>query len=69
LINFILSIRYLPEVMADGAMNQLSNPEVDVDIRRPNFVANQQILRLKLITNKLNNAHNGLDVDWIDTCT
>jgi len=55
--------------MADGAMNQLSNPEVDVDIRRPNFVANQQILRLKLITNKLNNAHNGLDVDWIDTCT
>lgn len=59
--------RYLPEVMADGAVNQLSNPEVDVDVRRPNFVANQQILRLKLITNKLNNAHNGLDVDWIDT--
>ncbi|ELU17458.1 hypothetical protein CAPTEDRAFT_32704, partial [Capitella teleta] len=59
--------RYLPEVIADGIAAQAANPEVDVDIRRPNSVLNQQILQLKLITNKLKNAYNGMDVDWIDS--
>ncbi len=63
----ILLCRYMPEVMGDGVMNQNNNPEVDVDVRKPNVVVNQQILQLKLITNKLKNAYSGLDVDWIDT--
>ncbi len=57
----------MPDVMADGLMGQINNPEVDVDIRRPNSQINHQILQLKLITTKLTNAYNGLDVDWIDS--
>ena len=57
----------MPEVMRDGLMHQINNPEVEVDIRRPSSLINQQILQLKLITNKLDNAYNGLDVDWVDT--
>ncbi len=59
--------RYRPEVMKDGVMAQNNNPEVDVDVRKPNSVINQQILQLKLITNKLATAYRGIDVDWIDT--
>ena len=53
--------------MRDGLMHQINNPEVEVDIRRPSSLINQQILQLKLITNKLDNAYNGMDVDWVDT--
>ena len=59
--------RYQPEVMKDGVIAQNSNPEVDVDVRKPSSVINQQILQLKLITNKLASAYRGIDVDWIDT--
>ena len=59
----------MPEVMRDGVENQINNPEVDVDIRKSNAVVNQQILQLKLISNKLGNAFNGVDVDWVDTGT
>lgn len=57
---------YLPDIVGYGLVNQVNNPEVDVDIHRPNAVLNQQILQLKIISNKLKNAYNGLDVDWID---
>ena len=60
-------VRYLPEVMGDGVAHQNNNPEVDVDVRKPNFIINQQLMQLKLITNRLWNAYNGVDVDWIDT--
>ena len=63
----ILPHRYRPEVMDDGVINQNNNPEVDVDVMKPNFVIQQQLLQLRLITNKLRNAYKGLDVDWIDT--
>lgn len=59
--------KYMPDVMADGLVSQINNPEVDVDIRRPNSHINQQILQLKLMANKLVNAYNGQDVDWIDS--
>ena len=55
--------------MKDGVLAQNSNPEVDVDVRKPNSIINQQILQLKLITNKLASAYRGIDVDWIDTGT
>ena len=57
--------RYQPDVVRDGVANQANNPEVDVDTSKHAF--EQQILQLKIITNKLTNAYNGLDVDWIDT--
>ena len=58
---------YLPDVLGDGVQNQHNNPEVEVDTQRENFVVNQQLLQLKLVTNKLRHAHRGDDVDWIDT--
>ena len=46
--------------------NQLNNPEVTVDINRPNSLVNEQIFALKTIISKLKIAHNGMDVEWID---
>ena len=54
--------------MLDGLLNQNSNPEVDVDVRRRNIVIEQQLLHLQTIIAKLKNAYNGVDVDYIDTC-
>ncbi|XP_063809080.1 glypican-6 isoform X1 [Pseudophryne corroboree] len=59
--------RYLPEVMTDGLINQISNPEVDVDITRPDTFVRQQIMALRVVTNKLRNALNGNDVNFQDT--
>lgn len=55
--------------MRDGTPHQNNNPEVDVDVRHPNLIIEQQILQLKIITSKLRSAYNGHDVDWIDTRT
>ncbi|XP_054270695.1 glypican-4 [Macrosteles quadrilineatus] len=53
-------------VMGDGLSNQQNNPEVAVDVSRPNSLLNEQIFALKTITSKLKNAYNGMDVEWID---
>jgi hypothetical protein len=58
--------RYSPNVVGDGMNNQLNNPEVSVDVNRPNSLVNEQIFALKTIISKLKNAHNGMDVEWID---
>ncbi|XP_018410862.1 PREDICTED: glypican-6 isoform X1 [Nanorana parkeri] len=58
---------YLPEVMTDGLINQINNPEVDVDITRPDTFVRQQIMALRTATNKLKNALNGNDVNFQDT--
>lgn len=50
----------------DGLSNQQNNPEVAVDVSRPNSLLNEQIFALKTITSKLKNAYNGMDVEWID---
>ncbi|XP_075446981.1 glypican-6 isoform X2 [Ascaphus truei] len=59
--------RYLPEIMNDGLTNQINNPEVDVDITRPDTFVRQQIMTLRVMTNKLKNAYNGNDVNFQDT--
>eukprot|EP00062_Callorhinchus_milii_P006606 gi/632947357/ref/XP_007889008.1/ PREDICTED: glypican-6-like [Callorhinchus milii] len=59
--------RYLPEIMNDGLTNQINNPEVDVDITRPDTVIRQQIMALRVMTNKLKNAYNGNDVNFQDS--
>lgn len=59
--------RYLPEVMGDGLASQINNPEVEIDITKPDMVIRQQIMQLKIMTHRLKNALNGNDVDFQDT--
>lgn len=64
---FLLLSRYFPEVVKDGLTNQLNNPEVQVDITRPDTFIRQQIMTLRVMTNKLRNAYNGKDVYFQDS--
>ena len=59
-----LASRYLPEVMGDGLANQINNPEVEVDITKPDMTIRQQIMQLKIMTNRLRGAYNGNDLDF-----
>ncbi|XP_028999613.1 glypican-6-like isoform X2 [Betta splendens] len=59
--------RYFPEVVRQGLTNQLNNPEVDVDITRPDTLIRQQIMALRVMTNKLKNAYNGNDIYFQDS--
>uniref|UniRef100_A0A8C6NR01 Glypican 6a n=1 Tax=Nothobranchius furzeri TaxID=105023 RepID=A0A8C6NR01_NOTFU len=59
--------RYFPEVVKEGLTNQMSNPEVDVDITRPDTLIRQQIMALRVMTNKLKNAYNGNDIYFQDS--
>ncbi|XP_055734569.1 glypican-6-like isoform X1 [Salvelinus fontinalis] len=59
--------RYFPEVMKDGLTNQVNNPEVGVDITRPDTFIRQQIMALRVMTNKLKNAYNGNDIYFQDS--
>ncbi|KFQ80179.1 Glypican-1, partial [Phoenicopterus ruber ruber] len=53
-------------VMGDGLANQINNPEVEVDITKPDMTIRQQIMQLKIMTNRLGNANIGNDVDFQD---
>ncbi|XP_053333021.1 glypican-6a isoform X1 [Clarias gariepinus] len=59
--------RYFPEVVKDGLTNQLSNPEVEIDITRPDTFIRQQIMALRVMTNKLRSAYNGNDFSFVDS--
>lgn len=59
--------RYLPEVIGDGLASQINNPEVEIDITKPDMKIRQQIMLLKIMTHRLKNALNGQDVDFQDT--
>ncbi|XP_034468955.1 glypican-1b [Hippoglossus hippoglossus] len=59
--------RYLPEVMGDGLASQINNPEVEIDITKPDMTIRQQIMQLKIMTHRSKNALNGQDVDFQDT--
>ena len=63
---FSPQIRYLPEVMGDGLANQINNPEVELDITKPDMIIRQQIMQLKIMSNRLKNALEGNDVDFQD---
>lgn len=52
--------------MGDGLANQINNPEVEVDITKPDMTIRQQIMQLKIMTNRLGNANIGNDVDFQD---
>ncbi|XP_067308762.1 glypican-1b [Pseudorasbora parva] len=59
--------RYLPEVMGDGLASQINNPEVEIDITKPDMTVRKQIMQLKIMINRLKYAVNGNDVDFQDT--
>uniref|UniRef100_A0A8C4YI01 Glypican 4 n=1 Tax=Gopherus evgoodei TaxID=1825980 RepID=A0A8C4YI01_9SAUR len=58
--------RYVFAVTGNGLANQVNNPEVEVDITKPDMVIRQQIMALRVMTNKMKNAYNGNDVDFLD---
>ncbi|XP_038603885.1 glypican-4 [Tachyglossus aculeatus] len=58
--------RYLFAVTGNGLANQGNNPEVEVDITKPDMVIRRQIMALRVMTIKMKNAYNGNDVDFID---
>ncbi|KAM9797271.1 glypican-1-like [Syngnathus typhle] len=64
--NGVTKARYLPEVMGDGLANQINNPEVELDITKPDMTIRQQIMQLKMMSNRLKNAMDGNDVDFQD---
>lgn len=65
--SFLFPSRYFPEVQKDGLTNQVNNPEVGVDITRPDTLIRQQIMALRVMTNKLKNAYNGNDIYFQDS--
>lgn len=52
--------------MGDGLANQINNPEVELDITKPDMTIRQQIMSLKIMSNRLKNALDGNDVDFQD---
>lgn len=58
--------RYTNSIVNDGLQHQEYNPEVPIDLSRypGDAQINQQIRALKSITQKIENAHKGLDVEW-----
>ncbi|XP_075043353.1 glypican-4 [Mixophyes fleayi] len=58
--------RYLYAVMGNGLANQINNPDVQVDITKPDMVIRRQIMALRVMTNKMKSAYNGNDVNFID---
>lgn len=49
-------------VIGNGLANQVSNPDVDVDITKPDIVIRSQIAVLKEMTSWLKAAYNGIDI-------
>lgn len=54
--------RYESVVIGNGLANQVSNPDVDVDITKPDIVIRSQIAVLKEMTSRLKAAHSGNDI-------
>ena len=59
--------KYSNSVVRDGLASQEMNPEVPVDISKPDIGINEQIFALKLITKKLESAYNGQPVEWANS--
>lgn len=58
------SLRYESVVIGNGLANQVSNPDVDVDITKPDIVIRSQIAVLKEMTSWLKAAYIGNDISF-----
>lgn len=67
LLDWLHLFRYLPDVTGDGLVSQINNPEVEVDIARPDVRTRQLIMELRVATNKLKHAQTGQDMDFMDS--
>ncbi|XP_062379961.1 glypican-4 [Sardina pilchardus] len=56
--------RYESVVMNSGLANQVANPDVEVDISKPDVVIRRQIVVLKEMTTWLKAAYNGHDISF-----
>lgn len=56
--------RYESVVMSSGLANQVSNPDVEVDITKPDMVIRRQIAVLKEMTSWLKAAYTGNDISF-----
>ncbi|KAM4732266.1 glypican-4 [Anableps anableps] len=54
--------RYQSDVIGNGLANQVSNPDVEVDITKPDVMIRTQIAVLKDMTNRLKAAYSGNDM-------
>lgn len=63
----VSTLRYLPDVTGDGLVSQVNNPEVEVDIAKPDVRTRQLIMELRVATNKLRHAQSGQDMDFMDS--
>ena len=54
--------RYESVVIGNGLANQVSNPDVDVDITKPDIMIRSQIAAFKEMTSRLKAAHSGNDI-------
>lgn len=59
--------RYQSVVIGNGLANQGSNPDVEVDITKPDVVIRTQISVLKDMTSRLKAAYSGNDISFDDT--
>lgn len=50
--------------MGNGLANQVSNPDVEVDITKPDMVIRRQIAVLKEMTSWLKAAYTGTDISF-----
>ncbi|XP_070537696.1 glypican-6-like [Ptychodera flava] len=57
--------RYEAEIVGDGLLQQANNPEVEVDVNKPDMVVRQEIERLKLMSKNLEAAYHGQSVNTI----
>ncbi|XP_070810495.1 glypican-2 [Pituophis catenifer annectens] len=58
--------RYLPDVTADGLVNQINNPEVEVDISQPDLLTRRNVLALRSVASRLVGACHGQDLNFQD---
>ncbi|XP_067903134.1 glypican-6-like [Heterodontus francisci] len=58
--------RYTFAVMGNGLASQLNNPDVKVDITKPDMMIRRQIMVLRTMTNKVKNAYDGNDITFRD---
>ncbi|XP_077141453.1 glypican-4 [Ranitomeya variabilis] len=58
--------RYMYAVLANGLENQVNNPDVHVDTTNPDIAIRRQKVALRAMTNRMRNAYNGNDVNFID---
>ncbi|KAM8972784.1 glypican-2 [Pelodytes ibericus] len=58
--------RYLPQVTGDGLVNQINNPEVELQMSSPDPKTRQLGLQLRVVRSKLRAAYSGKDSDTQD---